>query len=316
MKKFATPLAIEGTKEQLEALVPKLEALGYQMKNKYRDGAGHKFLITPYARLEGCIGYNQDANGDMIISASIPDLVLALAAMVADNNPHDEEYWQYRGNELDDYFDKDKIFKIITWDAGQRVYHDGQNSKIKKGDWSNIKWFTGDDDINQQFFKLTAQEIKDHFQPTNTMKQEKEIIGYNPRPEVNGDMACGLVDTPNKRSIAHPEFTFQVKSEIYNNAVKLGILDQLFEPVYKEERKTVFIRCEAGSFSVEVTKDNVISESIRIGRIELEDLINSACYKNVGGWESRFTHVDIESKKKIPVADIKSVYETLIGLNK
>lgn len=83
MKKFKYPLAITGTLEEREALIPKLKELGYVWKAIARnDGSKYNLLRTNYG--PGGLGYHYDPSVCMEVPASNPELVLALAAAVDD----------------------------------------------------------------------------------------------------------------------------------------------------------------------------------------------------------------------------------------
>jgi len=96
MKKFKYPLAITGTVAEREALIPKLEELGYKWGAHDRDdGAFHKYLLTNYSTdgsNAGEMGNHFRDYGVRNVPASNQQLVLALAAMVDDNQFHKGEY--------------------------------------------------------------------------------------------------------------------------------------------------------------------------------------------------------------------------------
>lgn len=93
--KFAYPLAIEGTEEELKALVPKLEKLGYSivtgLGRNYEDVYGaYRAIKTDFGPQNGVIGYIswKEYDDHIFVNANNPDLVLALAAMREGNEFH------------------------------------------------------------------------------------------------------------------------------------------------------------------------------------------------------------------------------------
>jgi hypothetical protein len=96
MKRFKYPLAIEGTLQQLEALIPQLEKLGYMWGSGARnDQHEYPYLVTWYnSEIPRSMAYCRV--GDRFrVSASNPELVLALAAAVEGDEFHEGElcYW-------------------------------------------------------------------------------------------------------------------------------------------------------------------------------------------------------------------------------
>ncbi len=98
MKQFAIPLAISGTLEQLEALIPKLEALGYKWNSLSRNDfliTYHNKLVTGYGQQSETWGmaYFRSSNDRQEVSADNEELVLALAAMTEGEEPQVGEIW-------------------------------------------------------------------------------------------------------------------------------------------------------------------------------------------------------------------------------
>lgn len=243
MKNFKYPLAIEGTKDQLLDLATKLEELGY--KNDSEMGAywhdGVQFLLTTWLR-NGQIGFNQTANNYQIVSASTPDLVLALAAMVDDDNPYVGEYIVW---DEDDLFPTGTLSKIIGIAPTESFYVDNYKDKNPYGTVSF-----------GVTIKATKEEIINHFTPKtfpfgiglsftqqNHPTMEKKIIGYKLKDECKQYESAACRITGNellcKQSALNPSYHFAIGSLMETKIKESGVLDLWFEPVYREEEYKV-----------------------------------------------------------------------------
>lgn len=221
-KNFATPLAIEGTKEQLEALVPKLKELGYKGTNWSSDGC--PYLLTDFADIPDRLDYNQDNADNFIVSASNPELVLALAAMVKGDEFHVGEIVICHTG-YDGHYTEGKLYKILSGDVkGECVGPDDRMSITN-----------GFDDNNRYFRKATKEEILSHFaKQENNKNMSKKIKGYKFKPgmdkylsqatSISGCMLSSCM-LGNGDSIVEP-FLSRLK--------EAGVLDIWFEPVYEE----------------------------------------------------------------------------------
>lgn len=232
MKNFKTPLLIEGTPLQLDSLIPKLENLGYTClamdKNDFCGLItffnGTKYNITNITgSIDSYLKVSFSNKRRLKVNASNPELVLALAAMVDDDELHAGE-WLYchsdsvsSANNKPDFY-SGRLYKCVI-DYDPRA-------------------------VRHCFRKATVEEIFQHFNMKTTGNMvcssdgvsERKIIGYKVKDGIDKTAArllVGLMEPPIKVN-DNPEIVFERNSDVYNVAIKLGILEQLFEPAYEE----------------------------------------------------------------------------------
>jgi len=164
MKKFKYPLAITGTVAEREALIPKLEELGYEWTAALRnDGDNNKFLITNYVGSNGRgvgMGYYFSIGDRKEVPASDSQLVLALAAMVDDNVYHKGEYIKViKNGSVCGPIDSIHEIKEVN-DSNFRVGNKGFDDTM----YSNY------------VRKATAEEIIAHFSKSATTQQPSTTV--------------------------------------------------------------------------------------------------------------------------------------------
>jgi hypothetical protein len=218
MKNFKYSLAIEGTHEQISKLISKLQELSYITKNTLEWRDDHHYLLTNFGRKKGNLGFNQNSDNNYIVSASNPDLVLALAAMVDDDQLHVGELVTSIEH---NWFKDTGGFRIIRKLNGSSAdcSLDGE-SVTTRPDACYIP----------NLRKATKEEIINHFTP-KTM--EKKIIGYKLKDDCKqyipalDAISCYFSNGAQDRVLG---ITSAFVSD-YRNA---GVLDLWFEPVYEE----------------------------------------------------------------------------------
>lgn len=249
MKKFATPLAISGTEKELRDLIPQLEDLGYEQFTITNDFYKRDTLYTQHqyniwiTNLES----NRIADGKIRtkVSASNPDLVLALAAMTEGRIPIVGEYVIGIKSIV---ISNEKLSKVTSVDG--IAY-----STIKGLDCHQTQL------DNTYSRKATFEEIIKHFSTPQKISEQdngalnstlgylapqkntRQIIGYKVKEGVDKLSALKIVGGSEGFSL-NKNTDFAEGSECQRRAIHLGILPLLFEPVYKDERK--FVEIEYG----------------------------------------------------------------------
>lgn len=304
MKNFKYPVAIEGSREELETLIPKLVELGYNytVKSKY------PFLVT---NLDGTVNelgfsYNDSyfTHTRTVVSASNPDLVLALAACTEDDVIQDKEYLlYYRENRVEP--------------------NDGTLVGRREKELTSYR-------------KATKEEIIAHF---NKQPMEKKIIGYKFKPGFEQfKSAGGQICFNNSGWVISPKEGYEGFDNnigAFNSMVlklkQAGVLDLWFEPVYEPEKpkvEIVTLRCEGGSFEVEVSKEGIyyrkdglwlhvdsIKVAIDTTRVPRK-IFSHGMFETSSYFEFTPSHIDSGCKKQVPVEDWKKVLEVYEKFNK
>jgi hypothetical protein len=165
-------LAICGTKEQIEAIIPDLNKLGYDFDKSSYVGNDwslkNPYLLTDIGQQKGCLGYNEEpcCRHDTFHAHHQKDIILALAAAVDDCELYAGEWCKYIGsNSLD--FTKDKLYKAL-----------GTGWRTMNLFTDNCNELNGHYPENKKYFvKATKEEILKHF----TLELGKSLISRLPR---------------------------------------------------------------------------------------------------------------------------------------
>ncbi|HTJ52548.1 MAG TPA: hypothetical protein VL443_23975 [Cyclobacteriaceae bacterium] len=239
MKKFKYPLAIEGTTEQLKELSIKLLELGYVIGSKITNT--DRYLLTNWCDELGTLGYDHLRNyrDRYDVSASNPDLVLALAAMVDDDDINPGELFYCHKNLVMDndyriaykknHFYKSELHGAIT-DEYNLKEHWMSGVGVKASKWLR---------------KATKEEIISHFSPqtfngSEPKTMEKKIIGYKLKDDCKQyeEAASAILRFSNGKLTNYAEgYNFTFTSPASDFLKKAGVLDLWFEPVYEEKFK-------------------------------------------------------------------------------
>lgn len=299
MKTFKYPLSIEGTEEQTRALIPELEKLGYRcprVSDSFKPEC--PILLTDMRVVSGQLGYNQlPSTRGIVISASNSELVLALAACVEGDEFHAGE-WVYSDEDSCDY-KKGNLYKIDSFQTYGIHKCMTSNSHNAKGQPKNITYFR----------KATKQEILNHF-------NMKKIIGYKLKEDcrqyvkatctIEGYISFGE-DIRNCKPIL---LDYTDRKTAFEKLKKAGVLDLWFEPVYEQQVETITLRCEGGTFEVEVSSKGIYyrPEDRYLDVERIKQVVN-IFEINVNGYKFTPSHVDSGCKKAVPVEDWKKVLE-------
>ena len=258
MKKFKYAIRITGFKEALEAFVPALIKLGYEEEDMEWTSQC-KSLITNWNGNKGKLGYSVHGTdpdyGRTTVSASNPDLVLALAAAVDDNVYHKGEY----------------MVNIVSRQVEEAIMFVDQPVELR-----------------EQYIKATKEEIIARFQGATeckSMKEEKEIIGYKLRENFKyfESAAVSIVQTQafnktaktfsdlNGLDNVNPGIDFEPSSLSSRLLKSAGVLDLWFEPVYKEEKP----QFKVGDWVITTTRQDgyekpMIGELFKVTRVDLD----------------------------------------------
>ena len=159
--KFAYPLAIEGSEEEQMALIPKLEALGYFMCNDFKRERDAIWLLSRFGGDHNVLGWNQSAEGQLIVNANNPNLVLALAAMREGNEFHVGEMAVVLQHNLNtDYIPERLVVINGIRENGHWIRSIDHNGK--QNGWSS-----------KFFRKATKEEIIAHYTKEKKTKDKK-----------------------------------------------------------------------------------------------------------------------------------------------
>jgi len=312
MKKFKYPLAIEGTKEQLANLEPLLISLGYMMVNECRQYKhSSPWLLTRFGVHRYHIGYNQTRANHLVVNASNPDLVLALAAMVDDGEFYEGEIVKYIGNDH-------RWCTAVSGGQGNTFIVDKQTGRkeylyVKPP--PNAICNTPNTYIHH-FCKATKEEIIQHF-TKHTDPTEKKIIGYKVVTNIlRWDYGTVLV----KQSTGQwaPEGARPGQECVSNNHLLLE--KDLFDPVYEEEIKIITLRCEGGTFEIEVSKKGIYykPEDVYLSLILLRKAIDNKIMVSSTNKDYSFvpSHINSGCKKSVPVCDWVKVLDAYDDISK
>jgi len=285
MKKFATPLAIQGTPKQIEELIPKLCALGYT----------DEFLRNQKDVSMPCLKHSRT-----VVDASNPELVLALAAMVEGDEIHVGEW------------------VISVTDSGPLLPLGMYKVSEVSNEFINVygikateRWATNTYYVR----KATVEEIMNHFSVNQSDqkpdKEEREPIGYKVVSNLlrwnYGTMLYKNDYGQWCEKDANPGDVCVGDDVLINNTA-------LFEPVYAEPKpkfKTMVLEAEDSKFEVTIKDGYVVYGTEQILVFDLERWFEAVSnYSRVIGiWQFKISHVDIGCKKGISLKDL----ETLIA---
>jgi len=239
MKNFKYPLAIEGTRDELEQLRIKIEELGYD--NTGLPYGHDKILVTNLDGIVGKLGFlgswaKSDYNR-IVVSASNPDLVLALAAMT-EGDEHTAGEWFVKIGSGDGTFTDGNLYKSIkpVTEMGAFICDNGKTNGYYTNPFNHFR-------------KATKEEIIAHFSPkifngvtpTEPKTMEKKIIGYKLKDDCKQyeEAAASICYTGiNSGKLSNNSFgNFTPNSEGAKLIQKAGVIDLWFEPVYEEKFK-------------------------------------------------------------------------------
>lgn len=251
-----------------------------------------------------------------IVSASNPDLVLALAACVEGDEFHIGEVLEFHPYGI--YAAKKGDLCVVTKLAD---------------DFVHVKWIseTSQNDggyTYSDFKKADKNTIISHFakqEKTKDMAVDlgkpfngKKITGYKFKPGYEKfRLAAERIMGMQGGETLTVEYFLRLENlgEFYNNLKDAGVLDLWFEPVYEEEKKTITVRSEGGSFEVTISKE-ILFEGKGVSIDLLKDLREkNSNFKPISGWYICASHFNIGCKKSIPYEDIRKVIEDYNKIN-
>jgi len=320
MKKFKYPLSIEGSKEQLEAIVPQLEKLGYSMFIRYGGrpyswASEYPYLLATFGGQQDKIGFNQTPDHEIKIPASNPELVLALAACVDDSSPHFGEFFI--------------CTKTVLMDDGKLAYTEGKIYKSEQEDCITdedgiIQHYWNIPLINRHFRKLSKEEILNHF-------NMKKIIGYKLKEDCKQfEKAAGSIAFPdniNKTFLNLDGCCFKSNSIVQEILKEVGVLDLWFEPVYEQQKETITLRSgwtSDSNFEIEVSKDGIYyaPDDVFLNVADLRKIVEPVRVSkkkgnsSAGEYTFKPSHIDSGCKKGVPVEDwikVLNAYDEIKG---
>lgn len=286
MKNFATPLAIDGTKKELDELVTPLMELGYEKPDYASSAIGsYPYLVTNHAGWVGNLDYNSSSGRKeypdrLVVPASNPELVLALAAMVEGKSFHKgemivrENWWQD-----DNSFTNGNLYKVkldhTNSDNHVLVEIDDKGS-VRNGLHEN------------KFRKATVDEIINHF----TIRYAPD---YVPEYEVK------------KKPVGYKlikEYPQSNKIGFFSIASYCKKYPEFWEPVYEQ----VFeVRHRNGKLKVEIKNNEVFCEEKCFSKKGIELILQPrnglTPMTFSAGCNGQFTD--------IPREDIQKIYDAL-----
>lgn len=165
--------------------------------------------------------------------------------------------------------------------------------------------------VQKKIRHATTEEIL-NYQKENkpvkaTMETEKKIIGYNLKKGFDESMIARALDTHTgsvKNGCWLPN-----RGKIFDNAMKLCVLDLWFEPVYEEDEKTFELSCDGGTFELAVSKkglyyapDNKYLDAaiLRSFLISKESNLRHQSYT----FQIPITHIHMGCKKNVPISHL------------
>lgn len=272
MKQFATPFAIKGTIDELKHIERLLFELGYCRKDGYNNqiqyiASGSSNTPVDELCLYSClsIGVKREV---INYNKENEELILALAAMVEGDIFHKGEYLKCIKS-YGDQFTKDRLYK-------QR--RDNNSSSYGSVIVDDNGTPNG---VGAHFVKATKEEIFQHFNPikgsivmsehggtdrlfttagtfTNiniftNKDMDKKIIGWNIKPGIDRLAALKAIGWEKNTTVS--QYELKHESDAYKDAVKLGVLDALFVPVYGKESRSLVIG--GRTFEFDFNRDTV-----------------------------------------------------------
>jgi hypothetical protein len=361
-----TCLAISGSIEQLKALFEPLKLLGYNEYQITPDWYCRPYLITRFSSEPDFIGEFTNLDNEvgdyeyaLKVSAENTDLVLGLAAMISEvSDTHKGEWYKYIGETDGKRFVNNNLYKLSKSSLDDEfAFKDEGNN--------NNGYYPYNKDY---FIKATAEEICNHFDckiinncvikypalgavrsasfitvnlglskevENENKTMNKEIIGYKVKEGVNKEAALNLLaPCQGTMYLEGTDANISIGSDACKSAIQLGVLDQLFEPVYKYDKTIVTLRSSnKGEFKIEVTNKGIYyapdSKYLNVG--ELKALINkcdkvveyaipntterSSAWDNHYTFSHKITHIDSGCMKDVPIEDWKKVLVEFEKLN-
>lgn len=296
MKQFITPLSITGDYNEIERFIPELVALGYNTDNFNPWELYHHFLLTKFGSVNGRLGWNQNQY-DTVLDIKDKELILALAAMTEGVKVYPGEYIVMVGDYGSPILWINNIYKVLKMqDPNKQNYEDQDDNTFFTLEHDNNQGIAGYlSPSRRDFRKATKHEIYNHFKSKNMpeIKDEnggtnrtmtsysdtgfkKEIIGWNVKPDIDREAALKIIGWEKNIRDNVGTITIEIKhnSDAYRDAIKLGVLDALFVPVYKEDKKTISL----GSNIYEIYSDYIVYShaaiSYKFTKSDLQQLID------------------------------------------
>lgn len=303
---FKTPLHITGTPEQLKVVEEGLIRLGYELSNPIGD----EFLKTECA-VFWRTDYIHPHEDEIEVSASNPELVLALAAMSDDELGIEGEWVVIEDGQYVYDFTIGKLYKL-----GGEFYHKYSGFQVVSDDKG-----LANGNQTTKYRKATKEEIIKHFNNMAHFGDKKvpsykvetrEITGYK---LVKEEYALAAVRIEGYLFTGDSNITDRIfRLEKHKDAIekwrKAGVLGLWFEPVYKEDKKVITLRHYGGTFEVEVSKEGVYyaKDNKWLDVAELRHVIVQPI-KRVNSYHFQQSHIDSGCMKAVPVEDWRLVLE-------
>jgi len=284
MKKFKYPLLIQGTKEELTKMELGLIKLGYYSLfplNKYDENFEYHSIVT---------NYNNNQNEYAI---DITGFHQGKRVVNASN--------QGLVLTLAAMVDDDKIYVGELWDVGGVWFSVSEN---------NVKYIN---QILSKTRKATMYEIISCYETKHTM--EKKIIGYK--------VITNFLTWPCGTVLKEIEFNRWGPMTHPDLSVTLSIVKNtdLFEPIYEQEIKKITLRCEGGTFEVEVSEKGVFykPDGVYLNVYDLRQTIGplqmlvtkheKTNQHPLDKYAFRYSHVDSGCMKGVPLSDWTKVLD-------
>jgi len=318
MKKFKYELGITGTPEQLQSLFRPLQSLGYRKFAITDDWSIKNVLVTRNLgdwQFTNLSDESRQFTESVRVSASNPELVLALAAAVDSDEFYEGEYVVTTHTD-DDYYLPGELHKVIGINATSFETRLRTLAPTPREGGGDIKNGWGE----HNFRKATKEEILNHF-------NMKKIIGYKLKEDCKqfglaAKSITGLGLDLDPITVRPPSAGCD-GTLCYRKLKEAGVLDLWFEPIYEEQKKTLNIRCNDGGFDIEVSKDGIFyaPDNAFLDVTQLRELCKSTEVRTKKGnassqYSFKATHLDSGCKKGVPVEDwikVLNAYDEIKG---
>lgn len=326
MKKFKYPLIITGSEQELKSLVPKLVELGYNEPSSYYTPS--RSLVTNQSGIDGLLEFISPGftKGRTKVSASNPELVLALAAMVDDNEFYSEEM-VICNKRYGDQFTEGKMYKVKMGGAMLYIYIDDLGNS-----YNGL--------LKENFRKATVEEIMDHFRQHKANKiennlTEKFITSMPPKEPIAYEVVTEILTWKRgtrlyKTSTGqwHPDADEARVGSLCVGSDEIIRNTALFKPIYKEEPKVikVLMHSEPDNFKLEVSKDGIYYRpenswisinDIRCAlTVEPTTILMSRDNGTSKVYDLKPSHFNCGCQRMVPREDIENVLKVYDELNR
>lgn len=186
--------------------------------------------------------------------------------------------------------------------------------------------------VQKGYTEITYDQWYNHY--IKNMKTQRKIIGFKLIQEYPGSPDLGIVLSVNPLLCADDNLCYYsgiLRPEYACTGLTIGVLKKnpnYWKPIYEEEKRIITLKCEGGTFELEVSKEGIYYSPEKLW-LDINDLKHFLNGNHVSSTHSNSRHagtgkmylfkpvlIDSGCKKNVPVADFLKVLEAYDEFNK